>query len=131
MPFVLFIFAVFQMEEWELDFQWLKVRHKLKDVLKADALPDMKSILFIIGVQELGRVEKAFSKEEKRDLMHVAACALLEKDGYYVFSGRDHDGWPHWEIGKPFKIKGVEEQEKILKINIIQYFKNLDNINTL
>ncbi|MBT8232551.1 MAG: hypothetical protein HKO66_01815 [Saprospiraceae bacterium] len=116
------------MEDWEIDFHWLKVRHKLKEVMNVDLLPDMKSILFLIGVQEYGRARKDFSKEEKQDLMHVAACALLEKEGYYVFTGRDEDGWPHWDIGIPFKIKGVEEQEKILKRNIIEYFKKLDQV---
>lgn len=114
------------MENWEIDFLWLEVRHKVKSALKLDALPEMKSILFLIGVQELGIVKKDFSKEEKRDLMHVAACALLEKDGYYRFEGRDQDGWPHWEVEKPFTIKGLDEQEMILKKNIIEYFKNLD-----
>lgn len=114
------------MENWEIDFLWLEVRHKVKSALKLDALPEMKSILFLIGVQELGVVKKDFSKEEKRDLMHVAACALLEKDGYYRFEGRDQDGWPHLEVEKPFTIKGLDEQEMILKKNIIEYFKNLD-----
>ena len=87
---------------------------------------DLNAVLFLIGVQELGAGKKAFSKEEKQDLMHIAACSLLEQDGYYTFAGRDEDGWPHFEIGKPFKIKGVAEQEKILKKNIILYFRKLD-----
>jgi hypothetical protein len=114
------------MEEWELDFYWLKLRHKLKEVIKSDELPDVKSILFLIGVQEYGRIKKEFSKEEKQDLMHIAACSLLENEGYYIFSGRDDEGWPHWDVGKPFKVKGVKEQESILKKNIIKYFKELD-----
>ncbi len=115
------------MEDWQIDFSWLEVRHKVKDVLKMNTLPDMKSILFLIGVQELGTVKKDFTKEEKRDLMHIAACTLLEYEGYYRFEGRDQDGWPHWEVEKPFTIKGLDEQEKILKRNIIRYFEKLDN----
>lgn len=115
------------MEDWEIDFLWLELQHKIKAMLKADTMPDIKSILFLIGVQELGTVKKDFTKEEKRDLMHIAACALLENEGYYEFEGRDQDGWPHWEVRKPFTVKGVEEQEKILKRNIIYYFKDLDN----
>lgn len=115
------------MEDWEIDFKWLELKHKMKSVLDSGSMPDMKSLLFLIGVQELGRMQKEFSKEEKRDLMHVAACALLENDGYYKFEGRDQDGWPHWEVVKPFTIKGVDEQERILKKNMIKYFKNLDN----
>ena len=117
------------MEEWELDFHWLKLRHALKSTLGVDDLPEMKTILFLIGLQELGTVRKDFSKEEKRDLMHIAACALLESSGYYKFEGRDQDGWPHYESLKPFTVKGLKEQETILKENIIEYFKNLDQPN--
>lgn len=114
------------MEDWELDFYWLQLQHKLKDIVQSDGMPDIKSILFLIGVQEFGRVKANFTKEEKQDLMHIAACSLLEDDGYYIFAGRDEEGWPHWEIGKPFTMKGVQEQEVLLKKNILKYFKDLD-----
>ena len=38
----------------------------------------------------------------------------------------DEEGWPHWDVEKPFKIKGADEQERILKKNVIEYFKNLN-----
>ncbi len=114
------------METWELDFNWLQLRHRLKKLTNSPTLPDLKGILFLVGVQEYGRV-RGFSKEEKRDLIHVAACSILEKRGYYSFAGRDEDGWPHWEIEKPFKVKGVKEQETILKTSILEYFIKLDN----
>jgi len=114
------------MEDWEIDFKWLEVRHKVKRSTQAQSLPDLRTILFLIGLQEYGRVQDSFSKEEKQDLMHVAACSLLETEGYYSFAGRDEDGWPHFEIEKPFKIKGAAEQEKILKKNIIIYFRKLE-----
>jgi len=114
------------MEEWELEFEWLQLRHRIKDRFGKKDIPDMRAILFLIGIQEYGQVQEEFSKEEKQDLMHVAVCSLLEGDGYYRFKGRDEDGWPHWETLKPFKIKGVKEQEKILKTNILNYFKIQD-----
>lgn len=113
-------------EEWELDFQWLQLRHRLQKLTNNSDLPDLKAILFLIGVQEYGHVKKDFSKEEKRDLMHIAACTLLENDGYYKFDGRDEDGWPHFEIKKPFDVKGLKEQEEILKRCALIYFKKLD-----
>ena len=110
-------------QEIELDFAWLQVRHLVKDALKRDALPDMNAILFLIGIQELGRWKAKFTKEEKQDLMHIAVCRLLSADGFYTFEGRDADGWPHYEAVKPFKVKGVKEQEEYLKIKVIEYFK--------
>jgi len=119
------------MEQWKFEFEWLRIRHLVKDSLNSKDLPDLKGILFLIGVQEYGRVQSEFSKEEKRDLMHVAVCSLLEDDGYYVFKGRDHDGWPHWEINKKISASNVEEQESMLKKKIIEYFdKNAVNENT-
>lgn len=115
------------MEEWEIDFHYLEVRHNVKEALKLETLPELKVILFFIGIQEFGRIRDEFTKEEKRDLMHVAACRLLEEDGYYKFDGRDGEGWPHWEVIKPFKVKGVKEQERILKEKVIQYFKDYKN----
>lgn len=120
-----------KMEQWEFEFEWLRIRHLVKDSLNSKDLPDIKGILFLIGVQEFGRVKTEFSKEEKRDLMHVAVCSLLEDDGYYIFKGRDQDGWPHWEINKKISASNVDEQESMLKKKIIEYFdKNAVNENT-
>jgi len=82
------------MEEWQLDFKWLEVRHYVKDSLSRTELPDLNGILFMIGIQELGRWQEKFTKEEKQDLMHIAVCRLLSIDGFYEFAGRDADGWP-------------------------------------
>lgn len=118
------------MEEWQLEFEWLKVRHFVKDSLKRDVLPDLNAVLFLIGIQELGRWKEQFTKEEKQDLMHIAVCQLMSSDGYYEFKGRDADGWPHYEVLKPFTVKGVKEQEDFLKMRAIQYFKEWQIENT-
>lgn len=112
------------MEVWEKDFEWLRIRHLIKDQFNRNSLPDLNAILFLIGIQELGRWKEEFTKEEKQDLMHIAVCRLLSYDGYYKFVGRDADGWPHWEMVKPFNQKGVKEQEAFLKDKVIQYFSD-------
>lgn len=117
------------MEEWELDYQWLSVRHKVKEIFHRDSLPDLNGILFMIGIQELGRWGDTFSKEEKQDLMHIAACKLLSYDGYYEFEGRDADGWPHYKVMRPLTVTGVKEQAEFLKLKVIQYFKELEAEN--
>lgn len=114
------------MEDWEFEFKWLRVRHLVKKVFNRTALPDLNAILFLIGIQELGRWKKAFTKEEKQDLMHIAVCRLLSYDGHYEFVGRDADGWPHWERVKSVKVEGVKEQELLLKNKVIQYFEDLE-----
>lgn len=112
------------METWELDFEWLKVRHFFKDTFKRDVLPDLNAVLLLIGIQELGLPKNKFTKEEKQDLMHIAVCRLLIPDGYYEFEGLDHDGWPHYKALKPVPIKGVKEQENMLKEKVVQYFRD-------
>ncbi len=112
------------MEDWEFDFEWLEVRHFVKDTLQRETLPNLNAILFLIGIQELGFVKEQFTKEEKQDLMHIAICRLLSDDQYYEFEGRDADGWPHWKALRPLKIEGVKEQERVLKEKVIAYFKS-------
>lgn len=112
------------MEDWEFDFEWLKVRHMIKDVLGNEDLPNMNAILFLIGIQECGVLKDEFTKEEKQDLMHVAICTLLIKDGHFEFLGRDEDGWPHFNQITSVDINGVKEQGRLLQENIIHYFKN-------
>lgn len=119
------------MESWELDFEWLKIRHFVKDKLQKQELPDMNIIIFLIGIQELGKpLNRKFTKEEKRDLMHIGSCRLLSEEGYYEYKGLDHDGWPHYDSVKPFTLKGVKEQEDLLRKLIIQYFNKYYINNT-
>jgi hypothetical protein len=112
------------MEKWEMDFEWLRIRHFVKNKIGRTDLPELNIILLMIGIQELGMLKmERFTKEEKTDLMHIASCKLMSYDGYYEFSGLDQDGWPHYIMIRPFKIKGVEEQELYLKEKVIHYFK--------
>lgn len=115
------------MQEWELDYEWLRVRHLVKKSMGRPDLPNMNNILFLIGIQELGRFGNEFSKEEKQDLMHIAVCTLLEPDGYFKFKGRDADGWPHFDTLRPVEVEGVKSQEELLKVKVIEYFKNLND----
>ncbi len=117
------------MEDWESDFEWLRVRHIVKKISGKDTLPDLNAILFLIGIQELGRWGEKFEKEEKQDLMHIAVCRLLSYDGYYEFIGRDEDGWPHYQEKVAISVKGQKEQEDLLRQKTIQYFKELEKEN--
>jgi len=118
------------MQDWQLDFEWLKIRHFVKDTFHKETLPDLNAILLLIGIQESGQIKATYTKEEKQDLMHIAICEITLDDGHYAFKGRDHDGWPHYELLQPIEKKGVKEQEKYLISKIIAYFareKYFDN----
>ncbi len=110
------------MEDWELDFQFLRVQHIVKDAMGRETLPDLNTVLFLIGIQELGRWKAKFAKEEKQDLMHIAVCRLLAYEGFFEFQGRDADGWPHYRQTREMTTQNLPQQERLLKEMAVRYF---------
>ena len=84
---------------------------------------DLNGVLFLIGVQELGKGSQNFSKEEKQDLMHIGICKVLSLSGYYELEGLDKEGWPHWKVVKKLPHFDLLEQEKLLKMHVMEYFE--------
>ncbi|MEJ0054654.1 MAG: hypothetical protein WDN75_02830 [Bacteroidota bacterium] len=84
---------------------------------------DLNGVLFLIGVQELGKGYQLFTKEQKQDLMHIAICKVLSYSGYYELEGLDADGWPHWKMIKKMPRFDLLEQEKLLKMHVLEYFE--------
>ena len=103
--------------------KWQELLKKLEEVVGKMPV-DLKSVLFLIGVQELGKGIKEFSKEEKRDLLHIAICKVLSYSGFYELEGLDEMGWPHWKLKKKLPYFDILEQEKLLKMHVIEYFEN-------
>ncbi len=85
--------------------------------------PDIQTITFLIGHRELGKNWVKISKEQKQDLMHIGVCALLSRVHYYTYIASDEDGWPHYEFNRNKEKLQPDEQEKLLKKMIIEYFK--------
>ena len=107
-----------------MDFHWLKVKHFIRDEFKTTSMPDLESILFLIGIQEHGKLKKTFSKDKKMKLIHNGAACLLSKKGYFKLEGRDEKGWQVWTEAEEMKL---EEKEKntLLKELIIGYFESI------
>jgi hypothetical protein len=78
----------------EINKKWTELQEKISKDFDSE-LPDMKVMLFLIGVQELGKGPSKFSKREKEELMHIANCRLFSELGFYELEGVDQDGWPH------------------------------------
>jgi hypothetical protein len=110
-------------EDWELDFQWLHVRNLVKDTMRQETLPDLNMVLFLVGIHELGRWQKGYTKEEKQDLMHIGVCCLLAQEGYFEFIGRDQDGWPHYRQVLEMPAVNTLNQERLLKICAVKFFR--------
>ena len=103
-----------------LDLKWNELMLNLEKNFGGEI--DLSAILFLIGVQELGKGFRKFSKDEKLDVMHIATCTLLKKYGYYEFMGRDEEGWPHWKRLKKLPSLNSVEQTLLMKQAILDYF---------
>lgn len=106
----------------ELERKWNSLLQELESVIGKKP-KDLNGVLFLIGVQELGHGTKIFSKEEKQDLLHIAICKVLSLAGYYVLEGLDKDGWPHWKLIKKLPHFDLLEQERLLKMHVLEYFE--------
>lgn len=84
--------------------------------------PPVETLLFLIGIQELGSGKQRYSKDDKVNLIHIAVCRLLEPFGYYKFSQYDEDGYPHFEVLEELPELKPNEQQILMKKAIIQYF---------
>ncbi len=109
---------------------------QFKDVLKALSKQfgddiDLQAVLFLIGVQELGKGPIKFSKSAKLDVLHIAICTLLAPYGHYEYEGLDKDGWPHWKVVENLPALKPGQQLYLIKQAVIDYFKNkeIQNIN--
>lgn len=109
-------------KDLDFDIKWNELLNKLANVIGKKPA-DLNAVLFLIGVHELGRGHKKFTKEEKQDLMHIAICKVLSPSGYYELEGIDEDGWPHWKLVKKLPHFDLLEQEKLLKMHVLDYFE--------
>ena len=105
----------------DLQQRWWDLAAKL--VERFGKKPDLEAILFLIGIQEFGRIREKFTKEQKQDLMHVAICSLLSQSGYYELEKIDEEGWPHFRQLKAMPEMSTAEQENFLKDHILLYFQ--------
>lgn len=109
-------------KDLELERKWNRLLQMLGQSIGKKP-KDLNAVLFLIGVQELGQGRRTFSKEQKQDLMHIAICKVLSLSGFYELEGLDEEGWPHWRATKKLPHFDLLEQEKLLKIHVIEYFE--------
>jgi hypothetical protein len=79
---------------------WKKIEQFFEETFKQKN-PPIETMLFLIGIQELGSGQQKFTKDDKVNLIHIAVCRLLEPFGYYKFSHYNEEGWPNsksWKI---------------------------------
>lgn len=106
----------------QLKERWDLLVSKLSDQFADGDTLDVDGIIYLIGIQELGKFHKKFKKDEKVNIMHIAICRLLEPFGYYEFSHFDQDGWPHYTVKEQLPHLKAGEQTILMKDAIVHYF---------
>ncbi len=114
-------------ESREIEREWQRFLYRVKPFFKRK--PNLQTVLFLIGVQEVGALHHSFSKEEKQDLMHIGLCNLLMREDYYRFDGRDADGWPHYSKLKDVPMMELDKRETWLKSLALAYFADYEKGN--
>jgi hypothetical protein len=108
------------MSEKEFEEKWNEVLVQAEQTFGEK--PDIPALLFLIGVQELGKFGKKLTKDQKVDVMHVAICTLLSQYGFYEFEGRDAEGWPHFRETDKLPQLNALQQSKFIREAIVDYF---------
>ncbi len=48
----------------------------------------------------------------------------MSKGGFYELEGLDQEGWPHWRAANPLPQLSLKEQERLLKMYVMDYFED-------
>ncbi len=106
----------------QLKERWEQLVHLLSAKFSDGDPLDLEGIIYLIGVQELGKPNQTFKKDEKVNLMHIAICRLLEPYGYYEFDYFDKEGWPHYKVKAELHPLKAGEQSILMKEAVVNYF---------
>ena len=106
----------------QLKERWEQLVEKLSNQFSQGEDLDLDAIIYLIGVQELGKFNTIYKKDEKINLMHIGICRLLEPYGYYEFEYFDNEGWPHYKVKEELPPLKAGEQSVLMKEAIVNYF---------
>ncbi|MEY2963467.1 MAG: hypothetical protein RL754_728 [Bacteroidota bacterium] len=116
------------MRSEELKRDWEVLLAKLSEQFPGDGDLDLDGVLLLIGMQELQMGYIRLKKDDKLNVLHIAICTVLEPFGYYEFTERDEQGWPHFKTLKPLPNLKAGEQAILMKEAVVQYFRNQEYI---
>ena len=55
----------------DLKTKWNNLKTKLSVDFSDNEIIDLDSIIFLIGLQELGQFQKKFNKQKKKEVIHI------------------------------------------------------------
>lgn len=111
-----------QSRDQKLKERWEKLVAVLSDRFSDGEALDVEGILYLVGLQELGQVNRKMKKDDNVNLIHIGICAVLEPFGYYRFDYIDDEGWPHFELLEELPPLKPGEQSVLMKEALVSYF---------
>lgn len=112
----------------KIKIQWEAIQNNISKKFGGGEKMDLDAIVFLIGIQELGKGYQKFGKDEKLNIMHIAICKLLEPFGYYEFDYFDKDGWPHYKSIEELPNLKSGEQTILMKEAVVLYFEQNESL---
>ena len=108
----------------ELETRWGRLVSEISE--RFGRQPDIDSILFLIGVQSVGRgYEPDIPKERKQSLIMEGSYLAFETMGVYQRVGIERNGFWIWEKRFDLPELSVADQEKLLRVGILNYFEGV------
>lgn len=105
-----------------LKTRWNAVLDFLTEKFSETETIDIEGILYLVGLQELGKIHQRFKKDDNVNIIHIGICTVLEPFGYYAFDFYDDDGWPHFKLVEALPALKPGEQSVLMKEAIVDYF---------
>ena len=103
-----------------IEEKWDELTQKICCFFNTDQIRTTEDILFIIGLETLGKTGLDFDRQQKMEILHIGVCTVL--DAFYRLEKQDEDRWPHFTLIHPLPILNEAEQDNFLKEAIILYF---------
>ena len=101
--------------------RWEELIQRLSDTFSDAEAVEMEGVLYLIGLQELGKIHQQFKKDDNVNIIHIGICTVLEPFGYYRFDFYDDDGWPHFVLVEELPVLKPGEQAILMKEAIVDY----------
>lgn len=105
-----------------LKTRWNAVLDFLTEKFSETETIDIEGVLYLVGLQELGKIHQRFKKDDNVNIIHIGICTVLEPFGYYAFDFYDEDGWPHFKLVEELPVLKPGEQSVLMKEAIVDYF---------
>ena len=106
------------------DEKLCEIASRLESFFDAGVPVGIQEMIFVAGLQVVGKHQGSLSPTDKMDVMHCGMCAILETKGYFRMTSRRDDGYPVYEQLKEINME-KDARGELLRDAIISYYGDL------